>query len=1017
MEIYSKSLILTLFMPSVLGQIIHCTSNPVVGTSGCCSTSSAVSSSDAYMPETSNFQFRCCGVTKSVQVDGGGSGLLTLSVWRRYSNTNYTLIGNQQITVTGGTSTIPDIQRLSFVYGDYMGWSGTTLVRYNTYTDSGYVLNHKTATPSVSVGGSYDWGSADVESNRNYGIQVITEESTAPYFKNLPMTVTIADVTVITSGVTIFTVSASDVDPYDVSGLTIEPYQYKDDYFTFDKSSNTVRSARQLLADSSYTMVFVVIESHCLKTSTATLTVIIQNSKPKITSLPASISIRESVYQQTLLHTLTVTDPVNDYVTCSETWTVGPESTGDSKYPFIVRQISASSSAYGIYLMAWPQLDYNSASIYNLSVSCTDGTNTVTGIFYVNVIENSKPIIANLDNVAIVNATTAFTGKVLMTVQTYDEESDQRTLSHTCNPTGCPFYVYDSGEVSITSNLLRWSTSSYDLTVSANDGYTTIPSEKLKVYIVGVNNDPIITNVASTSLSVAENTALGTSLYTVSATDADYDNITFYMAVTPDEGWYLFQMDSTSGLIRTHSTHAINYDTLTNKAFTMRVYAYDGIWYDVETITISVTSVNEAPSFNQKAYSINDYEGASGTVLQNPRFTTIDPDSGDTLTYSHNCGNDTSRFTINPSTGRLSYNGSYSLDMGAPKSVTCSITATDSGGLTGVASLSIKVGYANQFTPVFDAPSYSFTISQSTPIGNVAFQINATDSVGDSQGIVEYALNQASMGNTYFAILKNGTAYVYRDLTVFYTGATYTITATARDVLGLSSTVNVVIIFPVSTTTITSTTDREKLFFQDYRNMYWLVPSGLGAAVLLFLLVFMVIRCHRIEDKNNPRGWICCSDTREPIQNRNKDANRNRLNELNDEVKPKTTIEEREERYGKNNRLSITDEEHDDEVRNINSRVSLVASPTANQNGGERNAADWTNNSPSPLTVRRADIFRASPRFPNNDYGKPTKAFPTLFQQVSPMPLRTPDSLRSTVLDIGLDNQDTGTSDVFLANP
>ncbi|KAL3888232.1 hypothetical protein ACJMK2_000607, partial [Sinanodonta woodiana] len=558
---------------------------------------------------------------------------------------------------------------------------------------------------------------------------------------------------------------------------------------------------------------------------------------------------------------------MNEYVTCSETWTVGPESLSDSNYPFIVRQISASSSAYGIYLMAWPQLDYNSASTYNLSVSCTDGTYNVTGIYYVNVIENSKPIISNLDNAVTVNATTDFTGKVLITVQTYDEESDQLTLSHTCNPTGCPFYVYDSGEVSITSNLLRWSTASYDISVAASDGYTTIPGEKLKVYIVGTNKDPVITNVASTSLSVAENTALGTSLYTVSATDAEYENTTFYMAVTPDEGWYLFQMDSTSGRISTHTTHAINYDTLTNKVFTMRVYAYDGIWYDEETITISVTNVNEAPSFNQKAYSINDYEGPSGTVLQDPRFTTTDPDSGDTLTYSHNCGNDTSRFTINPTTGRLSYNGSYSLDMGAPKSVTCTITITDSGGLTDVASLSIKIGYANQFTPVFDAASYSFTISHNTPIGNVAFQLNATDSDGDSQGIVEYTLNQASMGNTFFAILKNGTAYVYKDLTVFYTGATYTITATARDVLGLSSTVNVVVVFPVSTTDITTTTDRERLFFQDYRNTYWFVPSGMGAAVLLFLLVFMAIRCYRIEDKNNPKGCTCCCDTREPIKN------------------------------------------------------------------------------------------------------------------------------------------------------
>ena len=59
-----------------------------------------------------------------------------------------------------------------------------------------------------------------------------------------------------------------------------------------------------------------------------------------------------------------------------------------------------------------------------------------------------------------------------------------------------------------------------------------------------INNSPVFTNTNGVTLNVAENTALGTSLFQASATDEDNDVMTYSVTITPSVGYTLFEFTS-----------------------------------------------------------------------------------------------------------------------------------------------------------------------------------------------------------------------------------------------------------------------------------------------------------------------------------------------------------------------------------------------------------------------------------------------------------------------------------------
>ncbi|KAK3581876.1 hypothetical protein CHS0354_000291, partial [Potamilus streckersoni] len=556
---------------------------------------------------------------------------------------------------------------------------------------------------------------------------------------------------------------------------------------------------------------------------------------PVVYSLPATYDLSEDTTAETLLHTINVTDPQGTTVTCS---------LGTSGVPFLVKYISGTTR-YGIYSQSLPNFNYNSINSYPLSIICTDGTDSTTKTFTVYLIKNSPPVIVNLANSTSI-PTSYTSGTNVFTVITTDPENDQLSYSMTCNPSPCIFVIYASGLIQLNTSLTGQTIAGYDLSITVTDGKNTFGPKILTVTITGINNNPVINNLPlGAPLSVAENTALGSTVYTVSVTDLDPDVHTWTMTSSPGTGMSYFTLNSGTGVITTSSTNAINYETLATSSFTFTITVSDGTATDTENLMISISNVNEVPTFNQPSYSISYNESTAGTALPNPSFGVSDPDSSDIKTYTLNCGSSPG-FTMNSVTGVVSLSIDYDVDPGVlATTVICTVKVTDSGGLTATASLTININNINDNNPTFTASSYSFFTTYDVAVGTTIGTVTATDADLGIYGSITYTLDQTSLGNDYFQISSLGVITTKASLSTFGSGVTATIKAKVTDGGGRSSSATVYIVTGETTTTSSTTTPEYKSIFKDNRNIAWVVLSAItGAAIIgyLFWLGFSIYR-------------------------------------------------------------------------------------------------------------------------------------------------------------------------------
>ena len=252
------------------------------------------------------------------------------------------------------------------------------------------------------------------------------------------------------------------------------------------------------------------------------------------------------------------------------------------------------------------------------------------------------------------------------------------------------------------------------------------------------NNDPVFTEDNSAKHSVAENSATGTNIGTpVSATDADNDTLTYTLSGNPDAA--AFSIVRATGQLQTNT--ALDFETQSSYSVTVSVSDSNG-GSDTIDVTIKVTNVNEAPV-------ISEGDRTTRTVAENiaagrnigAAFTAIDPDSGDTLTYSLHRG-DRDAFQIDPNTGQVQTKAA--LDYETKSSYTdLAVRVTDSSGLTDAILVTINVtdGTENN-APVFtEGARTTRSVAENTPARtNIGAAISATDP--DSGDTLTYSLHR-----------------------------------------------------------------------------------------------------------------------------------------------------------------------------------------------------------------------------------------------------------------------------------
>ena len=356
----------------------------------------------------------------------------------------------------------------------------------------------------------------------------------------------------------------------------------------------------------------------------------------------------------------------------------------------------------------------NSSSVLDLSIILTDDTGTA-------------PEFASASASVDVNENTS---GIIYTAVATDADPDQ-SLIYALSGSDSQVFSIDpsSGELSFNSipdyenPLDQNSDNVYQLTISATDPLGKQAFQSLNVSVINANDTYPQFTLSSNSFSVVENTSAVTS---VSATDADGDTLTFALITNADANY--FALDPTSGALAFDPApdYESPQDSGSNNVYELDLSAFDGKHTTYAAISITVTNINEAPSFAAASQDLSVNENSSGSIYT---ASATDPEQA-SLTYSAS-GADLALFNFNTSSGDLSFiaspNYESPLDQDSNNIYQLSITASD-GEYSASQALSISVANVNE------APSFSTTSVDLSTAENVNFVHTVEAATDEDQG-------------------------------------------------------------------------------------------------------------------------------------------------------------------------------------------------------------------------------------------------------------------------------------------
>ncbi len=368
-------------------------------------------------------------------------------------------------------------------------------------------------------------------------------------------------------------------------------------------------------------------------------------------------------------------------------------------------------------------LDFESQASYEVTVRVTDSgglTHDQTFTITVNDL-NEAP---TFDSAAVTGATEDLLYSYSIITSDVDGGASL-TISATTLPTWLTLTDHGDGTATLSGTPGNAEVGDHAVVIEVSDGSLTA-TQSFTIAVSNTNDAPVITSAAAQT--AAENQ---TAVTTVTATDADLDVPTFSISGGADSA--LFSITA-GGVLSFNAAQDFETfaDANSDGVYEVEVTADDGnLGTDVQTILVTLTDVNEAPTLVSLSNSSIDEntDTSAGTTIGS--LTTSDVDAGDTTSYSITGGADAGLFSLSGSDLILT---DGVLDFESQASYEVTVRVTDSGGLTHDQTFTITVNDLNE-APTFDSAAvtgatedllYSYSIITSDVDGGASLTISAT---------------------------------------------------------------------------------------------------------------------------------------------------------------------------------------------------------------------------------------------------------------------------------------------------
>ncbi|MDA9626105.1 cadherin domain-containing protein [Pseudomonadota bacterium] len=534
-------------------------------------------------------------------------------------------------------------------------------------------------------------------------------------------------------GVDIASVNASDPEG---GAVTFTLSGAGSDNFTIDASGNiTLASGLDYETATSYELTVVADDGTYASTKVITISVADVNEAPTLSSTVAFNAFLENTATGTTIATSSSTDP--------EAGAISYSLSGTGSENFSVSSDGTVTLASG--------LDYETATGYAITLTASDGANSVSETLTINVGDiNEAPSLTN-SLAASSFAENVSTGTTIATTSASDPES--QTITYSLSGTGSEKFTVDSaGNITLSSALDYETTTSYSLTLTASDGANSTSNT------INISVDDVIElsiALASSSISLSEAATSGTSVTTTATTTDGSATVTYSLSGTDSDKFTV----SSNGTITTAAS--LDYETTTSYSLTLT--ATDGTNTVTDNLTINITDVDL--SLSASLASAAQSEGLStGTTIA----TSSNSNAEGTVSYS--ITDSDNKFSINSSTGEVTL--ANALDYETKTSHTFTVTATD--GVTTV---------TEEFTlSVTDMIINTLAVSLANSGAALAESSSSGTSVGSSSisnpdsETVSYSLS--GTGSSNFAVDSSGNVTTNATLD-FETAKSYSLTLTA----------------------------------------------------------------------------------------------------------------------------------------------------------------------------------------------------------------------------------------------
>ena len=295
-----------------------------------------------------------------------------------------------------------------------------------------------------------------------------------------------------------------------------------------------------------------------------------------------------------------------------------------------------------------------------------------------------------------------------------------------------------TGRISTKVQLDRENSSVYTFNVRAEDvSNRSMASEAVVVVRVQDINDNAPVFVDPMFASVSENVSSGFQVAVLSATDADAQNnarLQFGFAVggNPDS---VFNLDASSGRL----TLQKNLDREVKSEYILQVTVDDSLHKTTSNFTVTVLDVNDSPPrflSNPLTQKISENLPIE-TVAMNVTARDDDVGTNAEILYSILPSPSSDVFTIDRQTGALRVNKvlPYKKPSAAGNenfyNVTVKARNSYSPFYEETVNVVIEVTDANDHSPVFTSPSYSFFVVLNTGVGATVGRVEAVDEQDD----------------------------------------------------------------------------------------------------------------------------------------------------------------------------------------------------------------------------------------------------------------------------------------------